>query len=482
MHITNEQLTAYRQEVQSLYGKYTKKLTIANTCNIVGSIVFLLLSWVLTYCGILFLDKTSPLEEQTLTALAFINKFCEPIMKALQFGVQPWYIVLPLCLAVIILVPFAVNVVIALVVGILGKEKKMSDLPTQHIPLLKRLISYAETSGKYIWNPMEDSRRLINWLYMLFLGAIFVYAYIVLKFPLFALLYTAVGFAAIAAVLFWIYRLLLLAFGGLSSLLWSGTVKGTSELVKRIKGDLITEERLKREETARQKKEQERKIAAQKKKEAAEKRKAADSVYAQAIAGEEYDEKLIEKAASMGSPDACLYHGKKLVEKWSTEPLTRGEKADIIKQAAAFLSTAAPHSVEGEFLWILARAQYESNSKEKWTAMLKSVRKIKSSGDLPEEYAETCDLLLETLVDVIDATPETPAPRSSSPSGSYSPSVSGSYSSAETPLNSHEKWTYIRDNCYGMYSWSGIQKIENDPNLTASQKEDLKTYLKIYGD
>lgn len=480
MHITNEQLNEYRQQVQSLYGKYTKKLSISKICGIVSPIVFLLLSWVLTYCGILYFDRSFPLEEQTFTGFAFINKFCDPIMKALQFGTQPWYIVLPLCLCAIVLVPYLVNVIIALLVSIFSRGKELTGLPiaAQRVPLLKKLISYTETSGEYILNPLEDSRRLVNWLYVLFLAAIFVYAYFALEFPLFGIFYTAIGFAAVAAILFWIYRVLLLAFEGLSGLLWSGTVKGTAELVKKIKGDLITEERLKKEEANREKKAQERKIAAQKKKEADAKRKAADEVYAQATAGDEYDEELIEKAANMGSPEACLYHGKKLVKQWSTEHLTRAEKADIIKLAAAFLSTAASLNTEAEFLWILARAQYESNSKEKWTTMLKRVREIKSSGELPEEYNDTCEALLETLVDVIDATPDAPAPR---PSYSSTP-TSSSYTPASAPMSSHDKWTYIRDNCHGAFSWGGLQKIENDPNLTASQKEELKDYLKIYGD
>ncbi len=479
MHITNERLNEYRQQVQVLFGKYSKKLSIAKICGIVSPIVFLLLSWVLTYCGILFFDRSYPVEEQTLIGLDIINKYCEPIMKVLQFGIQPWYIVLPLCLCVIVLVPFGINVIIAVLISILSHGKKLTDLPSgQPIPLLKRLISYTETSGRYVLNPLEDSRRLINWLYVLFLVAIFGYAYIALKMPLEMVFSTAIGFAVVLAIVFWIYRVLLLAFGGLSGLLWSGTVKGTKDLAKKIKGDLITEERLKKEEADREKKAQERKIAAQKKKEAEAKRKAADAVYAEAIAGEEYDEELIEKAANMGSPDACLYHGRKLMKKWSTEHLTRAEKADVVKLAAAFLSTAASHNTEAAFLWILARSQYESNSKEQWTEMLQRVRKIKSSGQLPEEYEETCDLLLETLVGVIDATPEAPAPRRS-----YSPTpTTSSYTPASAPMDSHDKWVYIRDNCHGMYSWGGIQTIENDPNLTPSQKEELKDYLKIYGD
>ena len=478
MHITEERLSAYQQQVQALFGKYYKKLTISKICGVVSPILFILLSCVLTYCGILYLDSTYPVEEQTLMGLETINKYCMPIMQALQFGKQPWYIVVALCLGTIILLPFLVNVIIALLVTLLGREKALTDLPKgQTVPMLKRLISYTETAGWFIDNPLEDRRRLTNWIYIIALVAIFVYAYIALKMPLDGIVMTAIGFALILAIVFWIHRVLFLALEALSNLLWAGKIKGTADLIKTIKGDLITEQRLEREEKDRQKKAQEQKIAAQKKKEADAKRKAADDVYAKATATEEYDEELIEKAANMGSPDACLYHGRKLMKKWSSEPLTRAEKADLVKLAAAFLSTAAPHSTEGEFLWILARTQYESNNQEKWTSMLKRVRKIKASGELPEEYEETCDILLESLVDIIDATPEA-APK---PTPSYTPSYS-SYTPPSKPMDSHEKWVYIRDHCHAMYSPGGLQTIENDPNLTPSQKEELKDYLRIYGD
>lgn len=63
----------------------------------------------------------------------------------------------------------------------------------------------------------------------------------------------------------------------------------------------------------------------------------------------------------------------------------------------------------------------------------------------------------------------------------YSGSYSGSYSSAP-PMSRAEKQQYIDQHCHGMFSYSGIETIENDPNLTASQKEDLKMHLKIWGD
>ncbi len=64
---------------------------------------------------------------------------------------------------------------------------------------------------------------------------------------------------------------------------------------------------------------------------------------------------------------------------------------------------------------------------------------------------------------------------------SYSGSYSGTYSSPP-PMTRAEKQQYIDQHCHGMFSYGGIETIENDPNLTASQKEDLKMHLKIWGD
>lgn len=59
----------------------------------------------------------------------------------------------------------------------------------------------------------------------------------------------------------------------------------------------------------------------------------------------------------------------------------------------------------------------------------------------------------------------------------------GGYSTVNNNTMSRaEKQEYIDKNCHGMFSYTGIETIDNDPNLTPSQKEDLKTHLKIWGD
>ena len=58
---------------------------------------------------------------------------------------------------------------------------------------------------------------------------------------------------------------------------------------------------------------------------------------------------------------------------------------------------------------------------------------------------------------------------------SYSGGTSGS-------MNFAEKDSYIVHNNYGAFTLDGIEKIKNDPNLSASQKEELIHHMKYYGD
>ena len=55
-------------------------------------------------------------------------------------------------------------------------------------------------------------------------------------------------------------------------------------------------------------------------------------------------------------------------------------------------------------------------------------------------------------------------------------------SNSNGSLSFSEKQAYILHNCHSAYSPSAINKIENDPNLTASQKAELKDHLFYYGD
>lgn len=61
-------------------------------------------------------------------------------------------------------------------------------------------------------------------------------------------------------------------------------------------------------------------------------------------------------------------------------------------------------------------------------------------------------------------------------------SGTASYTNNGCPLSYAQKMDYINDHFSGLYSYHAIESIENDPNLTLAQKEDLKVFLKVYGD
>lgn len=63
-----------------------------------------------------------------------------------------------------------------------------------------------------------------------------------------------------------------------------------------------------------------------------------------------------------------------------------------------------------------------------------------------------------------------------------SKSYSSSSSYTHIPLTFDQKLDYINKHFDGYYSFAAIEYIENDPTLSPSDKEDLKIFLRAYGD
>ncbi|MBQ8550321.1 MAG: hypothetical protein IJ426_03165 [Clostridia bacterium] len=62
----------------------------------------------------------------------------------------------------------------------------------------------------------------------------------------------------------------------------------------------------------------------------------------------------------------------------------------------------------------------------------------------------------------------------------YSSTTSSNSSSAS--LSYEQKFDYINKNFDGEYSFSAIERIENDPSLSPSEKDEMKTFLRAFGD
>ncbi len=123
----------------------------------------------------------------------------------------------------------------------------------------------------------------------------------------------------------------------------------------------------------------------------------------QALENPEDNEKLVKKLANKESPSACLYLGRKLYQKFTTQRLTKSEKERLAAECEEYLVIATnAGNIEAEFLLLDIATETESNSYETWVAYLKEARTIKASGKLPEHYHDTMDGLIDTLIEVVD--------------------------------------------------------------------------------
>lgn len=148
-----------------------------------------------------------------------------------------------------------------------------------------------------------------------------------------------------------------------------------------------------------------------------QKRQRGDELYRQATAGGAADEALVRRAADLHSRPACLYMGRRLLEKWSTGSYTKAEKLKIAKEARGYFSTASLEEdsvdakTEARFGYLMCQTLTESGSESKWSAVLSELREIQKSGKLPEQYNEACATLIDSVVDMIDTLAEERASR-----------------------------------------------------------------------
>ena len=135
-----------------------------------------------------------------------------------------------------------------------------------------------------------------------------------------------------------------------------------------------------------------------------------EKMYEEAIATEPVNQELIKDAAKLGSVSACYYLGKSLLSEWASDMYTSEEKEKLAEDAAKYFDVTRQlaafgnldNKTECEFLWLFSRLQYESNGKTEWQEMLNAFRNIQKSGDLSEEYSETLELAIKTVVSIID--------------------------------------------------------------------------------
>ena len=258
MSIAQECFASYLQQVQSVTGKRAKRQAVATVCGVIGSLAFLLVSLLLTYCGFVYLDSLYPAEEQVLSAFTTVNALCQPVLALFQFGVQPWYIVLILCIAAIILVPLALNILCTVLVLLLYKSKPLPEPEGNTATKLTKLLESAQEAGSDITNRLKKGRRPVSWFYILAMAAFFGYGLTTTEIPSGKLLPTVLGLAVCAVILYWIYRIPLNLLGILSKPLWHLNKSPAKNLAQQLQAELSAEYQRNREEDARKKAEQER--------------------------------------------------------------------------------------------------------------------------------------------------------------------------------------------------------------------------------
>ncbi len=133
-------------------------------------------------------------------------------------------------------------------------------------------------------------------------------------------------------------------------------------------------------------------------------------MYEEAIASDPVNEELMKQAAKLGSVSACYYLGKNLLSDWLSDMYTAEEKEQIAEDAAKYFDVARQMAAlakldiktECEFLWLFSRLQYERNTKTAWKQMLQDFRSIQKSGKLSEEYTDTLNSAIKTVINTID--------------------------------------------------------------------------------
>lgn len=125
------------------------------------------------------------------------------------------------------------------------------------------------------------------------------------------------------------------------------------------------------------------------------------------IENPEEDETLVKQLADEGSPSACAYIGKKMYADYTENSYTNSEKKWILKQIKEYLSVSAlTGDVDSDFLILTITVQTISTDADNWRDLLGKAREIKKSGKLSEEYAESCDVLIETIIDCVNRAEE----------------------------------------------------------------------------
>ncbi len=395
-------------------GRETKKIVRINRAIAIFSQIFFAISVFMFGC-IVF----STIFKNDSSELLFFE-YIETKIISLFPGTLPTIAIVIICLVLTIVIPVVCCLLIRVVFSLLGAKYKNNDIGKDGLAgakaIEKAINEFKEERKHYdiTWDLPEI------WVYNLIFSISFIL-------PMIIQLYISADKTAEGITSFIFMAILFVGLGGLILLLPVIGLKAISnflcnqtcvflkkskekEYLSLIKAlsDYISsaEKQIKAEEKAQQKLEEKRK-----QEKVMQDMIDGEKLYNEIIASDPVNEELMKEAAKLGSVSACYYLGKKLLLEWLSDMYTAEEKKQIAKDAANYFDAARliatmgnlDNKTECEFLWLYSRLQYESNTKGDWKEMLNAFRVIQKSGELNEEYSETLELAIKTVVSTIDS-------------------------------------------------------------------------------
>lgn len=409
--VTKENLQKFEARLNRLTARKKKATRVSKICSVVGSVVFMLCFIVVT-CAVMSIIMDEK-ELAVLNKIPVIMPLWNRFISLLPADLPMFARILAGCAAAT-LAPFAVNLPLSIILRIIPAKETAVGTETD-LEKAKRLEDAANKANYSVG--VEDLGLKIATAVIYAIGVIATPCYVtymvegekiesLLKFEV---IVACVFLAVLALIAFAIFSYL---SGWICKVLYvhrkdKALGKALTEYVK-VCEKLEKEEKARKAEEEKKRKEEER-LAEEKR----NKERGAE-LYAQATAGDEVDEDLLQQAADLGDPQACMIIGKRLMQDGASDLYTDAEQQSLMRQAAGYFKNTQD-TPQGMLYWLRCRVRYEKNTKTEWQSMLRQLRNVKETGELSEEDVELCDTAIRALVQTVDKMVEQAPPKPKEP-------------------------------------------------------------------
>ncbi len=409
--VTKQNLHEFEERLSRLTARKAKAERVAKICTAVGNVVFTLWFFVVTcvVLGTIMDEKELAVLNQLPVIMPWWNKFVALLPADLTLYLQ----ILAGCVAAVIL-PFAVNLPLSIILRVIPTKKPEENTQTE-LEKAKWMKAQAASGNYRVWVDKLGARLITRIIYAL--GVIATPCYVT---------YMAEGenweslmkMEVIVGCVF-LAGLALVAFGILNFL--SSRMQKVFFIHRKDKSlntalsdyvDACQEQE--EEEKDRKEKEEKKRIEQERLEEERRNKEKGAELFTKATAGDEIDEDLLQEAADLGDPQACMIIGKRLMQDGSSDLYTDAEQKSLMRRAAVHFEHTQD-TPQGMLYWIRCRVRYEKNTKEEWKSMLSQLRSVKTTGDLSEDDLELCDATIRALVQTVDKIVEQAPPKPKEP-------------------------------------------------------------------